>query len=225
MTENNQVEAHTEAATNVENQENIDNNVFTQDQLDNIVQDRLAKQRRALERKYEGVDPERYRELANAEEQKKLEDAKARGEFEKILKDTVSTKDSAIEQLRKELHSVKVDGSVLSAANKHGAINAQQVAALLKDKIRLGDSGDVEVLGDNGQLRYSEQGEPLSVDSLVKEFIDANPHFARATPPGTNSQSNLKPNVMENFDITALDLTKPEHRKLYKDAREKGLVK
>ena len=31
--------------------------------------------------------------------------------------------------------------------------------------------------------------------------------------------------VIENFDITALDLTKPEHRKLYKEARDKGLVK
>jgi hypothetical protein len=226
MTDTNQVEATEAAVQNTENQETSveTNTAFTQEQLDRIVEDRLAKQRRALEKRYNGVDPEHYRELTAAEEKKRLEDAKAKGEFEKILKDTVSKKDSAIEQLRSELHSVKIDGAVLSAASKNGAINAQQVVALLKNQIRLGDDGNVEIIDDNGQLRYTEKGEPYNVDLLVSTFLQNNAHFLAATPGGSNSQSNLKPNALENFDVSALDMTKPEHRKLFKEAREKGIL-
>jgi hypothetical protein len=226
MTDNTQVEATEAAVENTETQATSveTNTAFTQEQLDRIVEDRLAKQRRALEKRYNGVDPEHYKELASAEEQKKLEDAKAKGEFEKILKDTVSKKDSTIEQLRSELHSVKVDGAVLSAANKNGAINAQQVVALVKNQIRLGDDGNVEIIDNNGQPRYNEKGEPYNVELLISEFLENNAHFKSATPGGSNSQSNLKPNALENFDVSALDMTKPEHRKLYKEAREKGIL-
>jgi len=72
MTDNIQVEA-TEAAANAENQVDTTNNeqVFTQDQLDRILEERLAKQKRALEKRFAGVDPEHYRELVSVEEQKK----------------------------------------------------------------------------------------------------------------------------------------------------------
>ncbi len=228
MTDNTQVEATEAAVENTGNQAQDTTNTadasFTQDQLDRIIEDRLAKQRRALEKRYAGVDPEHYRELASAEEQKRLEDAKAKGEFEKILKDTVSKKDSAIEQLRSELHSVKIDGAVLSAANKHGAINAQQVVALVKNQIRLADDGSVEIIDNNGQPRYNDKGEPMQVESLVSEFLDTNAHFRAATPGGTNSQSNLTPNKVEKIDIASLDLTKPEDRKIYQEAMKKGLL-
>lgn len=225
MTDIKQDEATLAAVENTETEANMTNDEsFTQEQLDRIIEDRLAKQRRALEKRYAGVDPEKYHTMIEAQEAKKLEEAKSKAEFENILRDTVSKKDSTITQLRNELHSVKVDGAVLGAANKAGAINAQQVSALLKNQIRLGDSGDVEVTDPNGQLRYTDKGEPMSVEALVNEFIDANPHFARATPSGTNSKSNLNPNKLDKFSLDSLDLTKPEHRRLYKEAQQKGLV-
>jgi hypothetical protein len=225
MTDTNQVEATEAAVENTENQVNETNEQsFTQDQLDRILEDRLAKQRRALEKRYAGVDPEHYKELASAEEQKKLEDAKAKGEFEKILKETVGKKESTIEQLRSELHSVKVDGAVLSAANKLGAINAQQVVALLKTQIRLSDDGNAEVVDDNGNPRYTEKGDPMQVENLVSSFLETNPHFARSTPGGTGSKSNLTPAKSDKINLADLDLTRPDHRKLYTEARNKGLV-
>ena len=227
MTDINQVEATEAATSNVENQEsNETNTAFTQEQLDRIVEDRLAKQRRALEKRYQGVDVDHYRSLSAKEEQQKLEDAKAKGEFEKILRDTVSKKDSAIEHLRSELTSVKVDGAVLSAASKAGAINAQQVAALVKNQIRLADDGSVEILSREGQPRYNEKGEPFSVDALVNEFVEANPHFKAATPGGTNSKSNLTPNVSTGgkIDLASLDMTNPDDRRKFKEAKNKGLL-
>jgi hypothetical protein len=227
MTENNQVEATEAAVENTETQGQEENNnntspAFTQEQLDKIIEDRLAKQRRALEKRYAGVDPEHYKELASAEETKKLEAKKARGEFEAVLKETVSKHQQTVEQLRNELHSVKVDGAVLSAANKSGAINAQQVVALVKNQIRLGDDGNAEVLDTNGQPRYAESGDPMSVDALVKEFLESNPHFKAATPGGTSSQSNLTPAKDTKVNLADLDMNNPDHRKIYGEAKRLG---
>ena len=220
MTEEvNQVEATEAAVEKTENQEQESTNTpsFTQEQLDKIIEDRLAKQRRALEKRYAGVDVERYRKLTAAEEQQQLEDAKAKGEFEKILKDTVGKKDSTIEQLRSELHSVKVQGAVLSAANKQGAINAAQVSALLSNQIKLGDDGNVEIVDTNGNPRYNEKGDPMDVDTLV-----GNPHFKAATPGGTNSQTNVAPASSGKINLADLDMNNPDHRKIYAEAKRLG---
>ena len=77
MTEVNQVEATEAAVENTENQEQESTNTpsFTQEQLDKIIEDRLAKQKRALEKRYAGVDVDHYRKLTAAEEQQQLEDA------------------------------------------------------------------------------------------------------------------------------------------------------
>lgn len=223
MNDTNIVEEATEAAVDTGNQEET-NKMFSQDQLDKIIEDRLAKQRRALERKFDGVDVDHYRQLTAEQEQKKLEEQKRRGEFEQILKETVSKKDSAIEQLRSELHAVKVDGNLLSAANKSGAINAEQVVALLKNSVRLGDDGNVEILDSSGQPRYTDAGDPMSVDLLVNEFLSSNPHFKAATPGGSNTSSNLTPNKSSKFNLADLDMNNPEHRKIYAEARSKGLL-
>lgn len=218
------VEEATEAATEVENQVTTEaSKSFSQEQLDKIVEDRLAKQRRALENKYKGVDVDHYRQLTAEQEQKKLEAQKARGEFETVLKETVAKKDSAIEQLRSELTSVKVDGALLSAANRSGAINAEQVVALLKNQIRLGEDGNVEITDGNGQPKYTDSGDPYSVDALVDDFINANPHFKPATPGGAGSQSNLTPNKVGKVNLADLDMNNPAHRKIYQEHKAKGL--
>ena len=224
MTDNTQVEATEAAVENTETQakEEVINPTFSQDQLDKIIEDRLAKQRRALEKRYAGVDPDHYKEMISVEESKKLEAKKARGQFEEVLKETVSKKDEAINQLRSELHSVKVDGAVLSAANKSGAINAAQVVQLLHSQIRLGDDGNAEVLDTNGQPRYTESGNPMDVETLVGEFLSSNPHFKAATPGGHSSQSNLAPNLDVKLNLADLDMNNPDHRKIYGEAKRLG---
>ena len=64
MTDETQVMENTSTADaeTVVNEEVISKN-FSQDQLDKIVEDRLRKQRSALERKYAGVDVSKYNEL------------------------------------------------------------------------------------------------------------------------------------------------------------------
>jgi hypothetical protein len=228
MTDETQVMENTSTADaeTVVNEEVKETKNFSQEQLDKIVEDRLRKQRSALERKYAGVDPARYNELVEAEEAKKQEEAKSRGEFESILKSTVEKKDNEINSMKQELHKVKVDGAVINAASKFKAINPEQVTQLLKDQVRLGDSGTAEVIDPaTGQVRYNDQGEPFEISELVGDFMKANPHFALATPSGSDSKSNLTPNSVEAFDPTKLDMKKPEDRARYAEYRKQmGII-
>ena len=97
-----QDEAQLDAATEVENQAEV-KPTFTQDQLERVVEERLARQRRTLLKKYEGVDVEKYNTLVEEQEHKEKEAALKRQEFDTVLKSTVEKKDTTISKLQSEL--------------------------------------------------------------------------------------------------------------------------
>jgi hypothetical protein len=219
MTEAVQVEGTTEARVDAQTQATVENKNFTQEQLDRIVADRLARERSKWEKQYEGVDPSRYRELAAEEENRRIEAMKKREEFDTILKETVSKKDQQVEQLRREIHSVKVEGSLLNEASRNRAINPNQVVQLLRDKVKLNEVGGVEVVDDHGQVRYKDSGDPYGVEDLVNEFLSSNPHFVNANSSGSGISSKTQPLGDQRVDITQLDMSNPKHRELYKKYR------
>lgn len=221
----------TEAIQNQENQEVTGQAAesqakgFTQDEVNRIVADRIERERKKYESKYSGIDLDHYQQLTEAEEARKIEDQKKRGQFEAILKDTVEKKDSVINQLQSELRNIKVDGALLNAASSLKAVNPDQVVRLLKDQVRLGDSGSVEVIDPtNGQVRYTDSGDVFDIKSLVNDFLQANPHFVAATPKGSGTVSNTAVRGNTGFDLSNLDLTNPQDRQKYKEARSKGLI-
>jgi len=200
---------------------------FTQADLDKVVADRIARERRKFEKKYEGIDPEYYSELSAKAEKEKQDKLKAKGEFEQILKDTVSKKDEQINQLLNQVKTIKVDGTLLDTASKHKAVNPGQVSTLLKDQVRMNEAGDVEIVDPKtGQVRYNDKGEHLSISELVSEFLTTNPHFVAATPSGSGTTSKVGDvGSGEKFDITKLDMSKADDRKLYAEYRkQKGIL-
>ena len=197
---------------------------FTQEDVDRIVKERLTRERSKILKQYEGIDVERYKELTAKEDQLKLEQEKARGNFEKVLQETVSKKDSAIQQLQRELQAIKVDGSLLSAASGRKAINPQQVVRLLKDNIRLTATGEVEVVDEQGNVRYTEAGSAMSAEDLVNEFLNTNPHFVSAGPSGSGSQSSIAQNKLGVIDPAKLNMNDPKDRAIYREhMKSKGI--
>lgn len=174
----------------VEN-EAVNEKTFTQDELEKIVSDRLARERRKFEKKLDGVDVDEAKRLLQEKEQAELERQKERGEFDQILKKTVEKKEQEISTYKQKLEQTLVDGALLNSASKNGAVNPEQVSALLKNKIRLADSGSVEVLDNDGTPMYNDKGELLSVDELVGNFLTTNPHFVKATTGGVGSAGNV----------------------------------
>lgn len=191
---------------------------FSQDEVDAIVKARLAKQ----SKKYEEVDMSEYRSLKKAQEEKELEDRKARGEFEKILQDQKRNHDAQLEALKNQLHKEKVDGSLLKIAGGRNAVNPEQVASLLRNNVKLSDDGEVYVLNENGEIAYdTDSATPLSVDKLVNSFLDANPHFLRAGPSGSGSETSVGEQSSGDLDIANLDMKIPAHRQKYAELKKK----
>lgn len=162
---------------------------FTQEELDRIVADRVARTKRQYDKRLEGIDLDEARQLLQERQNAEIEKQKERGEFEEILKATVQKKDQEIATYKQRLAHQLVDGALLEAASRNNAVSAEQVSQLLRGSVRLSEDGTAEVYDANGTPRYNDQGEPLSVNELVNDFLSANPHFVKASSGGAGSQT------------------------------------
>ena len=160
---------------------------FTQEQVDKMVSDRLARERKKYDKKYAGVDVDAYKGWQSEQEQAELDRQKERGDFESILKTTVGKKEDEINQLKNRLIATEVDGSLLRAASSLNAVSPDQVVSLLRNQVRLGDDGNAEVIDNQGVLLYGDNGESKKVADLVSDFLTTNPHFVRASASGVGS--------------------------------------
>lgn len=194
---------------------------YTQEEFDNHMAGLKNSLTKKFSKQFEELgDIDELRSLKQQAEAKKLDDAKKRGEFEKVLQELAAKKDAEISRRDSIIKEYKVNVPILSAAAKYNAVNAEQVKALLATNVRLNDSGDVEVVDTKGSVRYTDKGEALGVEDLVREFLDSNPHFKLSNPATTNTKSNIANKAQAKVDITKLDMSNPEHRAAYKEHRK-----
>ena len=195
---------------------------YTQEQVDAIAGKVRESEKARVLKKFDGIDVERYHELSAREEEAKLAEQKRKGEFEQILKSQSEKSKEQIDKLTSELAFIKVDGSLLNAASTKKAINPEQVVRLVREQVKMSDTGQVEVIDPkSGQTRYTDTGESMTVDGLVEEFLKTNPHFVQAGPAGAGSSSNTNTESPKNVDVKSLDMKNPEHRKVYAEYRKK----
>ena len=180
----------TQAETETVAVESQETKTFTQEELDRIVADRVAREQRKFDKRLSGVDLDEAKDLLAKKEAAEIERQKERGEFDKVLKQTVEKKDMEIQSYKSKLQQTLVDGAILGAASNNNAVNPNQVSQLLKDQTRLSDDGTVEVLDANGVPRYNDSGDLLSVNEMVAEFLTVNPHMVKASQGGTGSMGN-----------------------------------
>ena len=180
----------TQAETETVAIETQESKTFTQEELDRIVADRVAREQRKFDKKISGIDLDEAKDLMAQRESAELERKKERGEFDSILKQTIEKKDLEIHSYKSKLQETLVDGAILGAASNNNAVNPNQVSQLLKAHTRLSEDGMVEVLDDNGTPRYNDSGDLLSVNEMVTEFLTANPHMVKASQGGTGSMGN-----------------------------------
>jgi len=194
---------------------------YTQQEVDNM----MARMKGSLEKKLlkpyaELGDPEELRNIKSDYEKRQQEQQIKRGEFEKTLQELAQKKDAEILKRDAVIKDYKVNMPLLSAAAKFNAVNAEQVKALLANQVRLNPDGELEVVDEKGSVRYNDKGEAIGVDDLVRGFLDLNPHFRTANPSTTNTKSMVTGGNQQKLDISKLDMTKPEHRKIYADYRK-----
>jgi PIN domain nuclease of toxin-antitoxin system len=212
---------------NIENTDNSQNDnqatakTFTQDEVNAI----LAKTKSQLEKKYSSKyedlgDPEQLREIVSQHQKIQQEQALKRGEFDRIIQELAAKKDAEIQKRDRVIESFKVETPIVDAAARYRAVNPEQVKALIRNQVRLGAEGEVEVLDEKGSVRYDDSGKPVSVDSFVQSWLQSNPHFVSAAPATTNTKSNVTGNTAKKVDIAKLDMKNPEDRKIYAEYRK-----
>ena len=192
-------------------------NTFSQEQLDNIIKARLEAEKSKYEKKLQEEEKAKQEILR----QEQLKEAKTKADLEKIMQERLSEKEKELANYKNQIKKEKVDNSILSIANKEKSINAQQVVSLLKDEVRYTDDGRIEIVDNNSNVRYNSNGELLTIEDRVKEFLDSNPHFRQGSLSGSGSQSAIGGKTVKPFNLQDLDLTKPEDRKAYADYRKK----
>ena len=223
----NETHGNTEDAVtgNAETGQNTDSQVettktFTQEEVNELIGKRIHQ----VNKKYENVDVEEYKALKGLKEQIEEEQLIKKEDFNGVLKKQKEKADGELSALRSELETIKIDGSLMTAASRAKAVSPDHVAQLLRKNIQLGADGNVIVTGVDGKQRYTDNADPMSVDNLVEEFLSSNQYFKSAGPSGAGSTGNTQNANPQSLDLAQLDMNNPEHRKIYTKMKTQGKV-
>jgi len=193
---------------------------FTQEEVNELIGKRIHQ----VNKKYENVDVEEYKALKGLKEQIEEEQLIKKEDFNGVLKKQKEKSDMEVSALRSELETIKIDGSLMTAASRAKAVSPDHVAQLLRKNIQLGEDGNVIVTGQDGKQRYTDNADPMSVDNLVEEFLSSNQYFKSAGPSGAGSTGNTQNANPQSLDLAQLDMNNPEHRKIYTKMKMAGKV-
>ena len=157
MAEENQVEQTTESTEEETPQveETSSEVMFTEDEMNEIVRKRLGKERGIWYKKLGVEDFDTIKQAVKSQKDAEEKQRIQKGEFEEILKTRTQEFNKEKENLESQLRDIKINKSLLSSASRNKAINPDQVVELLKNDIKLNESGNVEILDKNGIARYN----------------------------------------------------------------------
>jgi len=79
---------------------------FTQEEVDKLISQRVAREREKVLKKYKDVDLDHYQNLIDQDESRRQEEAKKRGEFDKVIKEQADKYNAKINQYQQELTSI-----------------------------------------------------------------------------------------------------------------------
>jgi len=179
---------------------------------------------------YAEVDVGEYRSLKEAKARQEREVLEKRGDFEKILAQTVREKDEVIglrekdiSTLGEQLRTIRVDNALLAAASAARAINPAQIVTLLKGSVHYEQKSDSVEVRENGAPLY-RSGKPVSVELYVQEFLQANPHFLPAGPLGSGAggETAVVHGGGSAFRLSVEDARDPAKYRAVRDAAQKA---
>ena len=216
----------------------------TQAELDQIIENRLARERAANRRELDrikaeagGQTPEELRELETLRREKADRERKAledKGNYDRAI-DSIRKEHDA-EKLKiaadkdalfKELKQTRCHDALLAEASVANAINPTQVARLLADNVQLNDERRVVVLDDEGQP-WLKNGKNIAIKDLIEKFAHDNAHLFKAPTSGTGSGSKGGSSTDDDSGATSIDAqidaAEKEYEAAHKEAAATGAV-
>jgi hypothetical protein len=97
-----------------------------------------------------------------------------------------------MERLRSEVEALmqeKKAAALLRAISRHNVVDAEEVAELLRERVRIDGDGGLGVAGRSGGVMINASGQPMTLDEYVANWLSERPHHLRQTGmPGAGSQ-------------------------------------
>ncbi|MDP2689920.1 MAG: hypothetical protein Q8P48_07385 [Deltaproteobacteria bacterium] len=100
-----------------------------------------------------------------------------------------------VERLKAEVGKLREErktAAILRAVSKHSVVDAEEVADLMKERVRMDEDGNFSVIGESGAVRVNNSGHPMSVDEYIGHWLSERPHHLRAAgPSGAGSRGAM----------------------------------
>jgi hypothetical protein len=158
----------------------------------------LMKERDALKERFDGIDPDEVRKLA--EEKRKLEEQQQlkAGEVDKVvenrikglkadLEKQVTTLSSERDALTSRLTAIQIDQGVIAAATKRGLRHTAMtdITARARTVFRLVNGAPQAFEADGTTVRYGRDGvTPMTLDEWVDGQVSEAPHLFESNAGG-----------------------------------------
>ncbi|NHQ60578.1 hypothetical protein G9409_08255 [Chlorobium sp. BLA1] len=213
---------NTEGAGSEEQSQGSEKKNYSQTEVDALIKGKLKE--------FADVNVEEYRTLKEAKAQQEREVLEKKGDFEKILAQTVKEKDEVIGQrdkdiasLTEQLRTIRVDNTLLAAASTSKAINPAQIVTLLKGNVHYDQKTDQVEVRENGAPMY-KSGKPVTVEQFVHDFLQANPHHLPAGPSGSGAGGSTTETTGDEsaFKLSVEDAKDPAKYRAVRDAAAKA---
>lgn len=171
---------------------------ITQERLDEIIEERLNKQRKALEKEHAPLRA-KLKELEDklgegAGKSKDGVKTYTQDEHARALADKDGEHAKERDALTKRIESLLTNAkkaALVDAAAKAKALDPQVVATLVGDQVVVGEGDALQVVDEQGRPRLDSKGNALGLEGLVAEFLESKPFLrAGANTPGAGSGTN-----------------------------------
>ena len=156
-----------------------DAKTFTQEQVDNIVQERLAREKKSAESKLSDYEATKQKlaeyEKQNSEKaQKDLEDQKKYDELKKGWVEKESGYQKIITEKDGKIQSMVIDYTLSDEISKHNAY--PEAKDVLRNMVTVDKDGNVKIKGKD---QYNNDA-LIDLTAGVKKFLDERPHLVKA---------------------------------------------
>lgn len=135
---------------------------------------------------------ESSRVVFNPEQQAKVQDLideAYRKAYSKAMK--ARSGNDEVERLKGEVTRLKGDkmmAELYRSISRHNVVDAEEVAKLLNDRVRMDEDGNLRVVNSSGNIRINPAGQPVSLDEYLDEWLASRPHHLRSSGgPGAGS--------------------------------------
>lgn len=172
---------------------------FTPEQqahIDNIIKERLARQKDTMEGQATAARERAEREAAETK-------AREQGEYQKLAESEKARADKA-----------EADRVALEARTRDRITKTEVRAAAVG--LNAVDPDDVYALLDKSKVEYSDDGEPTNIAALVKTLLEAKPHLVAGASSGGTMPIPRTPN---GSTLTADQVKAQERERLIRSGK------